>query len=920
MAQHLISILIPTYNAPEYFRIALESARAQTYAPIEIIVCDNSTDDRTERLMQSYADDARIRYVRNRTAKTKEENFAPFEQLVRGDYIQWLMHDDVLKPEKLAKMAAILDTHPEVTLVSSQRDIIDASGQPLASHLRAHRAIAGEYEIFPGEEQGNMLLRSVGNYIGEPSAVLFRRRDLAHPYYHAESRGYKRLSDVAMWLELMEKGDLCLFREPLSSYRRHDDQEGQQPDVVLESRCEWLRLMQEYWQRRVFLHTRKEYEACLRTLLQDARNLDADGYLRQQAISPTMRRRYDAALQSIVQELGEPPFVFRTYICSCLIYRDEAERLPEWLSKAAVYSDELVLVDTGSTDGSAELVQQFADTAKQTVKLLHFPWHDDFAAARNAALEVADGDWVIFLDADETFRQPQAVRGALTALPREVAGVQVPVVNVDADARDAEISRFPALRIWRPTPARRYRGRIHEALYEAGRPLGNVRQLPELAVRHTGYSTRRLQAKLQRNKALLEREQQAGDVPPEQLYRYLADCCYGLGEYQAALDYAVRAIEQEPPTVAGKQGLYVLVLAAMRALKLPQNEQLAFAEAAWREHPDWLDIGAHYGLLAAACGETDVAKARLQEFLQAASALQQGRAEAGQAMQDTQAYALCPRVLRTLGGLALQEGKAAEAEPYLRQALRLSRYDEQALSLWAACCERQGKDVPASLAQEGFYPPATENQAFLRGWVIHTGQAACYRQLAPDLVPVRYEQAVQKGAGEMKILFRALFAGGRELQRANRQLFQANAAMLPACLQRLLAVGLGQADADSLTAADADAYQAGLNAMLGCQKREALKRYLSLAGQFGWPMVRQVADALCDAEEWSLAWSLYEQIPEAEMGEAAAFWYHAGLCLYHLHASAAAACFDRAEQAGCSSPDIRAYRQWMQDWAKEAQG
>ena len=631
-----------------------------------------------------------------------------------------------------------------------------------------------------------------------------------------------------------------------------------------------------------------------------------------------MRQRYEAALQSIAQELGEPPIAFRTYICSCLIYRDEAEHLPMWLRQAAVYSDEMVLVDTGSSDGSAELVQQFAETAKQTVKRIHFPWHDDFAAARNAALAAADGDWVVFLDADETFREPQAVRAALSALPRDVAGVQVPVVNVDADAGDAEISRFPALRIWRPSPARRYRGRIHEALYEAGRPIAPVRQLLALAVRHTGYSTRHLHGKLQRNRALLERELQAGEVPPEQLYRYLADCCYGLGEYRAALDYAMRAIEQEPPTVAGQQGLYVLVLDAMQALERPQAEQLAFAAAARREHPDWLDIGARYGLLAAACGEHDEAAACLHAFLQAVAALSHGQGGA-QAMQDTQAFALRPQVLRTLGELALQAGQAAEAASYLRQALQLSRYDEQALSLFAACCEQQGEELPAALAREGFYQPVPEDEMFLRGWVMHTGQAAYYLQLAPDLAPVRYEQAVQRGIEEMKILFQALFAGGRALQAANGQIYRANAAMLPPGLQHILAVSTGQAAADTLTAADADAYQAGLHAMRGCRDREALQRYLRLAGPFGWAMVRAAADELCEAEEWAMAWSLYEQIPEAEMGEAALFWYHAGLCLYHLHEPAAAACFDRAEQAGCSSPDIGAYRQWMQGWAKEEQ-
>ena len=71
----LVSILIPTYNKPEFFEQALCSALGQTYQNIEVIVCDNSTDGRTERLIQCYFPDARLRYVRNPEAKTKEENF-----------------------------------------------------------------------------------------------------------------------------------------------------------------------------------------------------------------------------------------------------------------------------------------------------------------------------------------------------------------------------------------------------------------------------------------------------------------------------------------------------------------------------------------------------------------------------------------------------------------------------------------------------------------------------------------------------------------------------------------------------------------------------------------------------------------------------------------------------------------------------
>ena len=909
--QHLISVLIPTYNAPEYFRVALESALQQSYAPMEIIICDNSTDDRTEHLMEAYKDDARIRYVRNRTARTKEENFAPFEQLVRGDYIQWLMHDDVLLPGKLEKMAAILDRYPNVTLVSSQRNIIDADGNVRPSRLQSKLEFDGEYRIFSGEVYGNAMLRSVGNYVGEPSAVLFRRKDLAHPYYHAESRGYLRISDVAMLLELMEQGDYCLVREPLSSYRRHADQEGQQIDVALESRIEWVRLEREYYERGVFFHNREEYVEALRTLLQDYDDmLHKPGALQQ--ASAEMLAAYRAAMQSVAQEVGTKLPEKVATITSCLIYRDEAARLDDWLKKAESYTGEFVLADTGATDGSAAIAQSFAEATLVTVKLLTVPWHGDFAAARNHALDVAEGDWIIFLDADETFEHPECVREVLDALPDDVRGVQVPIINVDEDAGGQEISRFPALRIWRSNVHRRYVGRIHEALYEDGAPLAHVVQEPRLAVRHTGYSTRRVRAKLQRNLALLQAEAKTRD--PRTLYRYLADCCYGLGTYREALDYAMRAIEQEPATVAGKQPLYVLVLEAMKGIGRPVEEQLAFARAAQHEHPDWLDLRVRCGLLAAECGEDELAETMLTSFLQALEPAADG--STGAAMQATSAMSLRPAACRVLGGLRLAAGAFDEAERLLQLSLTLSRYDEAALSLWESFCEKTGRDFLASLSK--WYNDTPEAQAFLRGWVLHEGQATYRETLAPELEDVTYDAAVERGTQAMLQLFQALFAGGVALRDANPAAYEQERKLLPDAMQVLLDCGLDSEETGNLsrelTAEDADGYRSGLDAMMGCQDREARKRYIALAGQFGWGMVLVAAERLCQHEEWSTAFSLYEQVPEEAIDDAASFWYHVGLCLYRLQSPAAEECFQKAEQAGSTSPDIAAYRTWMKAW------
>ena len=261
----LVSVMIPTFNRPEMFALTLESALAQTYPNVEILVTDNSTNEETANLMEYYKDEPRITYLRNRGAKSKAENFAPFERLAKGEYLQWLMDDDILAPHKLEKMIAVFRAHPNITLAASQRGMIDGEGNDIGVYCPIE-GLEGEYQVFAGEKAGRTLFFSVCNYIGEPSAVLFRRKDLVHHYWRADSRGYITLSDVAMWLELLEKGDIAIFREPLSWYRNHDAQEGKNPDSVLNAFLEWESLITEHFERKTYLKTWEDYTASLRQL------------------------------------------------------------------------------------------------------------------------------------------------------------------------------------------------------------------------------------------------------------------------------------------------------------------------------------------------------------------------------------------------------------------------------------------------------------------------------------------------------------------------------------------------------------------------------------------------------------------------------------------------------------------------------
>src|SRR5258708_7858991 len=91
----------------------------------------------------------------------------------------------------------------------------------------------------------------------------------------------------------------------------------------------------------------------------------------------------------------EPPAVATPLVSLCIIARNEEQNLPDCIASVAGLAGEVVVIDTGSTDGTVEIAQRLG------AKVFHFPWVDSFAAARNESLKHATGKWIFWMDADD---------------------------------------------------------------------------------------------------------------------------------------------------------------------------------------------------------------------------------------------------------------------------------------------------------------------------------------------------------------------------------------------------------------------------------------------------------------------------------------------------------------------------------------
>jgi len=187
----------------------------------------------------------------------------------------------------------------------------------------------------------------------------------------------------------------------------------------------------------------------------------------------------------------------------CMIVRDEEERLGDCLDTVSGLIDELVVIDTGSTDRTVELAEQHG------ARIGHFPWCDDFAAARNESLKLATGDWVMWLDADD--RLPAEHHGEIRKL---LSQGRDKAYFFALDDRGYESVSCLQMRLFPNVEGVAFEMPIHEQVTPSLARLGISTVPTDVAVVHTGYTTPEVVAeKKQRYLGILERwlEDHPGD-------------------------------------------------------------------------------------------------------------------------------------------------------------------------------------------------------------------------------------------------------------------------------------------------------------------------------------------------------------------------------------------------------------------------
>ena len=541
-------------------------------------------------------------------------------------------------------------------------------------------------------------------------------------------------------------------------------------------------------------------------------------------------------------------------ISACAIMKNEISHVEAWLNNVRVFAQEIIVVDTGSTDGTNEFL------AKQpNVKLIKYEWQHDFAQAKNMALQEATGDWLVFTDADECYYHPKKIIEYLRQLDKQYADMDVifcPIDNIDADNNNEIINSDVVPRIISNHVGIKYMGAVHEQLTKGREPWQNIKYIVadrQLAIRHTGYSTKVIHFKYQRNYEILQ-QVMGKSHKPEMYYGFLSESLLGLEKYQEALEYAVLAMESPYQPTIQKERFAQVAIESMDKLGLAISDIFSQQQAekicqTILKRNKW-----HLGTL---CQWLDMK-------------------------------------------LAVAENEHQEKIKGIIQDLH-HLYGENSQDI---------QQLIALLEQNGYIYLVKEFSAHMNREKENNLEEVY--QLLYQKYFARFEKKMlPRMAENIQLLFVALLG----CNYSSGSWYQEKLQLLPQAQQVLVQLYHGQVQNVAL---EPDEYITMLDGIILYGSQEMLLNYLQLAQGMPGSKLKKIGHQLVVREYYSEALEILAQIQAEDEAVIEDFWFDCGICLYYLQDySNALAALERAANMGNSSKELETYIAWCKEAIRE---
>lgn len=212
-----VAAIIPTYNCGRYLPEAVESVRRQTYPISEIVIVDDGSNDGTEQIVSRLGSDIRYITQTNAGPSAARNNGV---NAATSDWVAFLDADDIWLPEKTERQIELIEKHPELALVATNRTEVDATGEVLLNSLFEKHRFKDCFEQLAGDPIPNalaMLIRA--NFVPTSSALVNRKVFLELQGFNTNIRFSE---DLELWCRIASSHPVGCLPTVQSLYRRHD--------------------------------------------------------------------------------------------------------------------------------------------------------------------------------------------------------------------------------------------------------------------------------------------------------------------------------------------------------------------------------------------------------------------------------------------------------------------------------------------------------------------------------------------------------------------------------------------------------------------------------------------------------------------------------------------------------------------------
>lgn len=389
----------------------------------------------------------------------------------------------------------------------------------------------------------------------------------------------------------------------------------------------------------------------------------------------------------------------------CAIVCNEAETLPRCLDSVRDFVDEMVVVDTGSTDDTPEIARD------RGAEVFTFDWCDDFAAARNASLSYASGDWILVLDADEAFTP--AIAPHLIDVMQRDDSLAINVLRQEIGAAQSPYSLVS--RLFRSHPDIQFSRPFHELIDDSvaalveREPHWNVISLDTVAIAHYGYEANAIASRQKLDRARRAMESHLAKASDD---AYLCSKLGGLyvqsGEYDRAVALLHKGLALAPAEPAIAYELHFHLGLAYRQRQQWQLADRHYQTAIAQPVLPVVKLGAYVngGALRQAGGDPVGAQAAFEQAIAIAPDFAIAHYNLGMALKAqklwTQAIAAYERAIALDPDYAPARQNLAVVWLKLGDVAQSLRIFREAIALYERQGSPEGKHLRVSLVEMGF--------------------------------------------------------------------------------------------------------------------------------------------------------------------------------------------------------------------------